>query len=141
MKIINSGLNVYFGNIYNYWVCPSSALVRPPHGAVLAPPLVTAMSEDEIATHEIILKQKNISRSCYHGGAFGGNAMRKITLMANEIGFPINFLIPLKRFSEVVKACFRQKIEGDYKLAIFQFEEAYRLTGLNCSTKVHIYSV
>ena len=30
IKIINFGLNVYFGNVYNYWVCPSSALVRPP---------------------------------------------------------------------------------------------------------------
>ena len=27
MKIINFGSNVYFGNVYNNWVCPSSALV------------------------------------------------------------------------------------------------------------------
>ena len=37
VKIINFGLNVYFGNVYNYCVCPSSALLRPPKGAMLAP--------------------------------------------------------------------------------------------------------
>ena len=48
------------------------------------------MSEDELTTHELLLKQNNISRSCNHGGAFEGNVMQKITLMVDEIGFPIN---------------------------------------------------
>ncbi|KAI6659881.1 hypothetical protein LOD99_14221 [Oopsacas minuta] len=102
--------------------------------------IVATMSEEELVTHELLLKHNNISRSSYHGGAFEGNAMRKITLMVEQIGFPISnsSSIALKRFSEVVRTCFGQKIQGDYKLAIFQFEEAFKLTGLNCSTKVHI---
>ena len=55
--------------------------------------------------------------------------MRKITLMVDENGFPINNSSFIVLFSEVVKACFGQKIEGDYQLTIFQFEEAYRFTG------------
>ena len=60
--------------------------------------------------------------------------------MAEQLGFPKSnsCFTALKRFSEVVKTCFGQKIHGDYKLAIFQFEEAFLRTGLNCSTKVHI---
>ena len=109
-------------------------------GQKLYDAIVATMSEEELATHELLLKHNNISRGSYHGGAFEGNAMRKITLMVEQIGFPISnsSYIALKRFSEVVRTCFGQQIRGDYKLAIFQFEEAFKFTGLNCSTKVHI---
>ena len=62
------------------------------------------MSEEELAPHESLLKHNNISRSSYYGGAFEGNAIRKITLMVDQIAFPIinSPYIVLERFSEVV---------------------------------------
>ena len=72
-------------------------------GQKLYDAIVATMSEEELATHELLLKHNNISRGSYHGGAFEGNAMRKITLMVEQIGFPISnsSYIALKRFSEV----------------------------------------
>ena len=50
-------------------------------GQKLYDAIVATMSEEELAIHELLLKHNNISRLSYHGGAFKGDAMRKITLM------------------------------------------------------------
>ena len=52
--------------------------------------IVATMSEEELATHELLLNHNNISRSSYHRCAFEGLAMRRITLMVEQIGFPIS---------------------------------------------------
>ena len=48
------------------------------------------MSEEEKLEHVALLKQDNITHSLYHGGAFEGNAMRRITKNVNNLGFPSN---------------------------------------------------
>lgn len=102
--------------------------------------ITATMTEDEKLAHESLLKKHNIIRSTYHGGAFEGNAMRKITTNVTELGFPVNnsSYIALKRFADVVTSAFGKKIIGDLELAVYQFEEAFIQSGLSCSTKVHI---
>ena len=109
-------------------------------GQKLYDSILCTMSEEEKEFHEALLRKHNIQKSTYHGGAFEGNAMRKITKEATDLGFPKNnsSYITLLRFSAVVTTCFGKEITGDYKVAIFQFEEALIQSGLPCSTKVHV---
>ena len=98
------------------------------------------MSEEEKEFHEALRRKHNIQKSTYHGGAFEGNAMRKITKQATDLGFPKNncSYITLLRFSAVVTTCFEKENTGDYKMEIFEFEEAFIQSELLCSTKAHV---
>ena len=109
-------------------------------GQKLYDSILCTMSEEEKEFHEALLRKHNIQKSTYHGGAFEGNAMRKITKQATDLGFPKNncSYITLLRFNAVVTTCFEKENTGDYKMVIFQFEEAFIQTGLPCSTKVHV---
>ena len=46
-------------------------------------------------------------------------------------------VIALNRFSDVVKPCFGSRIRNNYQESIQLFKEAYKLTGLSCTVKVH----
>ena len=109
-------------------------------GQKLYDAILVTMSEEEILTHENLLRDNNIQRSTYHGNAFEGNAMRKLLKMCNGLAFPSSnsTFIALKRFSDVVTSCFGTNIESEYMEHIHQFEEAFNRTGLPCSTKVHV---
>ena len=109
-------------------------------GQKLYDAIISTMSEDERLAHESLLKQHNITRSIYHGGAFEGNAMRKITKNITNLGFPPNnsSYIALQSFSQLVNSCFGKEIVGDTELLVYQFEEAYIQSGNSCSTKVHV---
>ena len=98
------------------------------------------MSEEEKHVHEDELKQQKIKRSSYHGGAFEGNAMRKITKCISNLGFPTNnsSYIALKRFGELVDSCFRKHIDGNVEKLVCQFEDAFIQSGKSCPTKVHV---
>ena len=130
---------------FNIWLADYMQMFNLPElhllgiGQKLYDAITVAMSEDEIVAHENLLKKHNIRRSTYHGGAFEGNAMKKITRNATKLGFPLNnsFYIALKRFADVVNCCFGQDVIGDVETIVYQFEEAYILTGLSCSPKVH----
>ena len=131
---------------FNVWLADYMQMFSLPElhlllgiGQELYDAITVAMSEDEIVAHENLLKKHNIRRSTYHGGAFEGNAMRKITRNATKLGFPLtnSSYIALKRFADVVNCCFGQDVIGDVETIVYQFEEAYILTGLSCSPKVH----
>ena len=102
--------------------------------------IVLNMSEEEKYVHEDLLKQQNIKRSSYHGGAFEGNAMRKITKCISNLGFPTNnsSYIALKGFAELVDSCFGKHIEGNVEELVCQFEDVFIQSGNLCSTKVHV---
>ena len=104
-------------------------------GQKLYDAIVLNMSEEEKHVHEDLLKQQNIKRSSYHGGAFEGNAMRKITKYISNLGFPTNnsSYIALKRFAELVDSWF-----GNVEELVCQFEDAFIQSGNSCSTKVHV---
>ncbi|KAI6648758.1 hypothetical protein LOD99_7145 [Oopsacas minuta] len=81
-----------------------------------------------------------ITISAYHGGAFEGNAMRKITKEVLELGFPKSnsSYITLVKFRDVVDSCFGKHIKGDFKMAVYHFEQSFKQSGISCSTKVHV---
>ncbi|KAI6655325.1 hypothetical protein LOD99_2160 [Oopsacas minuta] len=101
---------------------------------------LTKMSEEEIFTHESLLRNKNIPWSTYYGNAFEGNGIGKLLMMYNRRVFsPSNSaFIALKRFSNVVAPSFGTNIESEYIDQIHHFEDAYNRTGLQCSIKVHV---
>ncbi|KAI6646373.1 hypothetical protein LOD99_9244 [Oopsacas minuta] len=109
-------------------------------GQKLYDAILITMSEDEKEHHEAILEKLNIRRSAYHGGAFEGNAMRKITKEVLELGFPKSnsSYITLVKFRDVVDSCFGKHIKGDFKMAVYHFEKSFKQSGLSCSTKVHV---
>ena len=97
------------------------------------------MSVDEQNQHKELLKKYGIITSDYHGNAFEGNAMSKLLKNIPNLGMNPNNIcvIALKRFSDVVEACFRTEVSENYSQAILLFEEAYKSTGLSCTVKVH----
>ena len=44
----------------------------------------------------------------------------------------------MKRFSDLVDACFGKEITGDIETLVIQFEEAFIQSGHSCSTKIHV---
>ena len=109
-------------------------------GQKLYDAIVLNMSEEEKHVHEDVLKQQNIKRSSYYGGAFEGNAIRKITKCIGNLSFPTNYssYIALRRFAELVDSCFGKHIDGNVEELVFQFEDAIIQSGNSCSTKVHV---
>ena len=109
-------------------------------GQKLYDAIILNISEEEKHVHEDLLKQQDIKRSLYHGGAFEGIAMRKITKCISNLGFPTNnsSYIVLKRFAELVDSCFGKHIDGNAEELVCQFEDAFIQSGNSCSTKVHV---
>ena len=96
------------------------------------------MDEEALAQHDECLVNVGVHRSSYHGGAFEGNNMRRIVRHCDELGFPVNHsgLVALRRFDNVIQSCFGTQIDGDYKQAIFESDEAFKISGLHCTPKV-----
>ena len=132
---------------FNIWLTDYMQMFNLPElhlllgiGQKLYNAIMEIMSDDDKLVHESLLKQHQIIRSIYHGGAFEGNAMRKITKNVEKIGLPPNnsSYIALKRFSDLVDACFGKEITGDIETLVIQFEEAFIQSGHSCSTKIHV---
>ena len=58
--------------------------------ALLCDSILFTMSEEEEEFHEALLRKHNLQNNTYHGGAFEGNVIRKITKQATDLEFPKN---------------------------------------------------
>jgi hypothetical protein len=99
--------------------------------------VLKSMSESDILEHKAALLKCGIRRSDYHGNAFEGNQMRQVLKRLGDLRLN-EFCSAYTTMVRLVEGVFGVAIDPEFETIVWEFEEAWRMGGLSCTTKMHV---
>ncbi len=80
----------------------------------------------------------------YRGGGFEGNQCKQLLGKAGQLADNLppelqNYALARELFNSVMKSCFSETLDPNYKKAVFNFEKACRKLGIPLSQKFTVY--